>query len=268
MTTSEPSVPFHIESAGYNPEQEEIVRLEGYPCYHWLQTESGEGQITLDGQTVTLPPQHGILFLPNIPHSYKSTQEEWSTYYLTFEGPEVKSILTSLGLYQSAVFEWEEHSSFKNLLEGILTKVMAQDDLTGLDNSMDLYQFMVQLKKYGTVNEQPSIYRLVERMTPLLEWLDHQYDRPEIGVEEMAAIVRMSPRHLNSLFRKAFGYTPYHYLITLRIRKSKELLLNERHRSIKSIAEDIGFRDVSHYIATFRKWEGLTPELFRKLYSN
>lgn len=41
------SNPFSIESIGYQWEQEMIMRADGYPYYHWLQTEEGLGRSPL-----------------------------------------------------------------------------------------------------------------------------------------------------------------------------------------------------------------------------
>lgn len=268
MSNHGDSVPFFMESIGYNPEQEEISRPEGHPCFHWLQTLEGEGEIHCEGHHILLPQQHGLLFFPHTPHSYQAKIKTWSTYYLTFEGAQVNSILSSLGLHHLALLHWEEASPLNKIIEQILQKIITTHDVSGLDNSLDLYSFLISLKKYGETNNHPSIHSLTERMIPLLHWMEQNYMDPNIGVKDMSSYLHLSTRHINSLFKKAFGYTPYHYLVHLRIRKSKEILLNERFLPIQDIAKRIGFRDTSHYIATFRKLEGATPEKFRGLYTH
>ncbi|MFC5985753.1 AraC family transcriptional regulator [Marinicrinis lubricantis] len=267
MNTADPAAPFYIESLGFNPQQESVSREEGYPCFHWLQTLSGEGLLQMQDQQILLPSGSGILLQPGVPHAYRLHGGEWSTYYITFGGPQVSSIITQLGIQHSMIYQWDEQSPFHYLLEELFQLISAKFDLTGLDHSVDLYRFFIQLKKHAHVNKQPSIHSLIERMAPLLQWLDQHYGNPDIGTHEMAASIQISPRHLNSLFQRAFGYTPYHYLLQLRIRKSKEFILADLGQPIKHISEKVGFRDVSHFIATFRKLEGTTPEKFRKLHS-
>ncbi|MNI98072.1 Regulatory protein PchR [compost metagenome] len=82
----------------------------------------------------------------------------------------------------------------------------------------------------------------------------------------MAAILGITPRHLNTLFKQSFGMTAYSYFILLRIRKSKELMTGDRMLTIKETATRVGFRDASHFVATFRRIEHVTPEQFRTLY--
>jgi AraC family transcriptional regulator of arabinose operon len=266
--TPEQPVPFYIESIGYNPIQETVIRNEGYPCYHWLQTISGEGEISFNGQSVSLPAHQGILLLPHVPHRYHIKDDSWATCYLTFDGPQVKQMMTTLGLYFSSIYVWSAISEFDILLETLLHKITHQHDATGLDHSIDLYRFMVLLKKHGGFDKSPSLHILAERMSPLLRLLEQEYSNPNLETAQMADLLNISVRHLNSLFQKTFGYTPYQYLITLRIQKAKELLLNNRALTVQHISNQVGFRDPSHFIATFRKSQKLTPEKFRSLYGS
>jgi AraC-like DNA-binding protein len=106
----------------------------------------------------------------------------------------------------------------------------------------------------------------MERLNPLLAWLDSHYSDPAVGLTEMADQLNVSPRYLNMLFRKAFGMTAYTYLIQLRLSKAKELISGKERKPIMQIAQEVGYRDASHFISVFRKAEGMTPEQFRKLH--
>ncbi|MNP77437.1 Melibiose operon regulatory protein [compost metagenome] len=60
--------------------------------------------------------------------------------------------------------------------------------------------------------------------------------------------------------------TAYSYFILLRIRKAKEIMTGDTALTIRETAVRVGFRDASHFVATFRRIEGVTPEQFRNLY--
>lgn len=262
----DPSVPLFLESVGFNPEQEPISRSEGFPYYHWLQTAVGEGKVTFGERTVVLPPNYGVLFLPHVPHRYEAITAPWETYYITFGGPLAVFVLESLGLHDNIVFHWPSESEQTSLVQQMLTQILSQRDVTGLDYSVAIYRFLVSLKKHGKIDRHPSIHHLVERLTPLLQWLESDYTNPDLGTDEMAAIMGVSPRHLNSLFKQALGVTPYRYLIYLRIRKAKEWMVREKSLPVKEIASRVGFRDTSHFIATFRMAEGTSPQKYRERY--
>ena len=68
--------------------------------------------------------------------------------------------------------------------------------------------------------------------------------------------------HFHRMFKKYLGTTPNEYLITIRINKAKELL-RATNLQINQIAPRVGIENVSHFINTFKKSEGMTPLEFR-----
>jgi AraC-like DNA-binding protein len=264
--SSEQPLPIYIESIGYNPRQEKIIREDGYPHFHWLQTISGDGLVSFDGKNISSAPNSGMMLLPGVPHRYEQAgSETWQTMYITFNGPVITEFLTSLGLFQSGYYEWENDTPVSTLLGEMLDRVGSENDVFGIHASVDMYRFLITLRKYGQLHKKAAISRNLEKLRPLTVWLEEQIANPNIGLEDMASVLSVSVRQLNSLFGQTFGQPPYTYFLHLRIRKAKEMLLNRPDLSIKQIALHVGFRDTSHFIATFRKSVGLPPRQFRRL---
>ncbi|NQX60812.1 helix-turn-helix domain-containing protein [Paenibacillus qinlingensis] len=263
-STAQP-YPLYIDSIGHHEDQEKLNRKDGLPHYHWLQTFSGEGEYEMGNRKVLLSKGSGVLMLPGEPHAYYAVTETWCTQYVTFGGNSVHTILSTLDMLESAVFRWDEEGPLNLALTTILNKLQTQADYSGYDASADLYHFLIQIKKHAQINNRTSITNQMLHLQPLTDWLEDHYPNPDTGIEQMAAVLAITPRHLNTLCQHAFGLSPYAYLIMMRLRKSKELLLTDRHRAIKEIAVRVGFRDTSHFIASFRKQIGLTPERFRAL---
>ncbi|WP_052339556.1 AraC family transcriptional regulator [Gorillibacterium massiliense] len=258
--------PLFIETIGYNPEQEPVVREDaGYPYYHWIQTNEGVGELRLGDHVYLLPPSTGALLSPGDPHRYEATGAVWSTVYITFGGALVEEILRLIGLGgTSAFYRWNKDSPLQELVEGILHNVEENSRFSALDGSMEVYRFVTELKKHGQPNNRLSPSRIMEGLEPLLQWLEEHFADPSIGVNDMAQRIGVTPRHMNTLFREAFGLSPYAYLVLLRIRKAKGLLLNRPELTVKTVSDRVGFRDTSHFVASFRKHAGITPETFRK----
>lgn len=79
--------PFQFDSVGNHWMQESLHRPQGYPQYHYLQTEQGCGILTIDGNELLLPEGHGILITPHVPHAYRTAdQGAWMTCFATFGG--------------------------------------------------------------------------------------------------------------------------------------------------------------------------------------
>lgn len=260
-------LPITLDSMGYNPDQERVSRPQGFHTYHWLQTAHGEGILRLDGKELRLTEDTGILLTPGTPHSYEATSSEaWRTYYLTFGGTSAAHILESLGMNASLFYRWESEAPLRHMLDGMLDRHDASSDMFSLGESSDAYRFLLTLHKYGQLHNNAAISRNVDKLQPLLRWMDSHYSDPGIGLQDLAARLGVSGRHLNSLFLQTFGLSPYAYFVRLRIRKSKELLVANPRLTVKAVSQLAGFRDTSHFVATFRKQSALTPEQFRKLH--
>lgn len=259
-------LPILVETIGYNPKQEKFDRPDGYPFFHWLQTYSGEGAVHWEDQTLSLRPDSGILFFPGVPHRYEATAREWSTLYLTFGGPAAGAVLGSLGIGTSSYYEWETESPLSRMLLELLDAQEAEEDPFGFSGSAGAYRFLLILSKYGQLHNNAAITRNLAKLQPLLLWMDGHYGEPDVGLDDLAERLGVSGRYLNSLFMQTFGLSPYAYFLRLRIRKGKELLLGDRTATVKSVAGRVGFRDASHFVATFRRQSGITPEQFRRLH--
>lgn len=259
-------LPLAVDSIGYNPEQERVVRREGYPTYHWIQTLEGSGALSFEERTYLLTPGSGVLLLPGVPHEYEAENGRWSTYYITFAGASAEAILKSLGVHLSAFYQWERESPLEGLLESMLRSRETAPDMFGLDSSTEVYRFLLTLSKYGRLQNNTAVSRNLLKLRPLLEWMEANYGDPSIGLEDLASQLGVSGRYLNALFLQTFNLSPYAYFVRLRIRKAKELLVRYPDQTVKAISALAGFRDASHFVATFRRQSGTTPEQFRRLH--
>ncbi|AEI45411.1 helix-turn-helix domain-containing protein [Paenibacillus mucilaginosus] len=265
----ETPLPLYLESVGLNPEQERISRPQGYPVYHWLLTVRGEGVITFAGRQERLPVQTAVLLPPHLPHVYEGTAGDWATAYVTFDGAQAEGILASLGLPCPSVWTWntaEGENSMKAETQRLLAAAERQHPGSLLELSCEVYRFLAALKQFGMPDRLPSLSDALRVLEPVTRWLEAHYGDPGIGMPEIASVLGHSPRHLTTLFRRAYGTTPYAYLLSLRIRKAKELLGGGASPPIHVIAGRVGFRDASHFIATFRRLTGMTPEQYRSLH--
>ncbi|GIO35902.1 transcriptional regulator [Paenibacillus antibioticophila] len=265
-SSANPHLPLIVESVGCNPDQEKVNRPEGYPCYHWLQTDDGEGRITYAGETIILKPNSGILLPPGMPHAYEAIdRNKWGTYYLTFGGEAAGAILSAYAIHEPARFDWESDSVLSGILASIVDQLQLGEDPFGLEVSSAAYRFLGLLSKYGQASRIP-VTRGIEKLQPLLTWISQNYDNPDIGLDTLAEVLNISGRQLNQLFQSIFAISPYAYLIQHRIHKAKEQLAGQPDLTVIQIAGESGFRDASHFVATFRRHTGMTPQQFRKLH--
>lgn len=260
-------LPLQLETIGMNPDQETLERPNGYPYFHWLQTLEGDGELSTNGQTWKMTERSGILLAPGTPHRYEAKNGRWQTGYITFLGSMSAIFVQSFGWNMVERFQWEAgNDRITAKLESMLAFASSGGDPSGWQSSADLYRFLTLLRTDARTDNRPSMSKRLERIQVLLNWLEHEFANPAIGLAEMASRLGIGERQLNERFRELFGQTAYAYLIQLRIRKAKEWLPSRPDWTVRRIGEAVGFRDASHFVATFRQKEGMTPDTYRKLY--
>ncbi|MFC4302687.1 helix-turn-helix domain-containing protein [Cohnella boryungensis] len=265
--TPSESLPLQLETIGMNPDQELIQRPEGYPCFHWLQTIEGEGELRTLETSFKLGERSGVLLPPRVIHEYAARSPVWKTYYVTFTGTMATQLVSELiGVIPDKI-QWDlHHDELSRQLESMLSLAEVGSDASGWKGSAELYRLLTLLKTNGRRNHLPSLTRRLERIQRLLDWLEREYANPDLGLPAMAAQLDIGQRQLNERFRQLFGQTAYAYLIQLRLRKAKEWLPSRPDWTVRRIGEAVGFRDASHFVATFRQKEGMTPEQYRRLH--
>ena len=100
------------------------------------------------------------------------------------------------------------------------------------------------------------------RIGRALSFMERHYAE-EIGLAEMAAAARMSPRSFQRHFKTAMAMSPLQYLQRHRIANCCRLL-GETDASIQSIAIDCGIPEPAYFSRLFRRMTGATPGTFRR----
>lgn len=86
--------------------------------------------------------------------------------------------------------------------------------------------------------------------------------REPLDVPTLARAAHLSPAHFSREFRRAFGVTPYQYLLTRRLERAATLLRNT-DRSVAEICFLVGLSSVGSFTTSFRHAHGMTPTAYR-----
>ncbi len=90
--------------------------------------------------------------------------------------------------------------------------------------------------------------------------LDHY--REQHTLDSLAERFSINKYYFQKQFKRYTGYTPNDFLLTSRINRAKELLRTGGD-TVSQIAGQVGMDNVSHFIVTFKKREGVTPSVYR-----
>lgn len=232
-----------------------------HSSFFWIQSKSRQGTIQFNDQAITLTGGQGILLYGADNANYRIHSTDCLIQLVTFGGALALSLLSSFQL-APGIYAWDDYSALSGFLQHSWESALMRDDFTDLEGSNLIYTFLILLKKCGGLPRPVVATKRIHKFEQLLCHLQSEYANPEIGIETMAGFMDVSPQHLHVMFKKHTSMSPYAYLLHLRIDKSKELLLSTGY-TVKQIAAFVGFRDVCHYIASFRKSTGLSPEKYR-----
>lgn len=254
--------PFLFDSIGNHWSQSCVLRSKGYPLYHYLQTEKGQGIAKVRGTEYTLNEGEGLLTAPFIPHSYAKRNTEWTTFFATFTGRIDSSILPITGYRPVLFIDRERGAKIRLLVDEIMEKwdTLATDTYT---QSIYCYRMLMNFTDSAcnqAFTNDPLYLRYVE---PTIREIESHYDT-DLTAQELSRMVYVTPQYLSRLFKRFLGYSVYEYLTSCRINRARELLLTHSDLSVQQIAHQVGFSDASHFTAMFKKTTGMTPLEFRK----
>ncbi|QNK40050.1 response regulator [Caproicibacter fermentans] len=90
--------------------------------------------------------------------------------------------------------------------------------------------------------------------------------RSALTLEEVSGTVGFSPTYFSTLFKKETGSNFVDYLSEVRMEEAKRLL-RETNLNVAAVCEQVGYSDQKHFTKSFRKFTGLKPNEYRKLYA-
>jgi AraC-like DNA-binding protein len=92
--------------------------------------------------------------------------------------------------------------------------------------------------------------------------IDREYEQP-LDVEALARGVHMSAGHLSREFRRAYGESPYSYLMTRRIERAMALL-RRGDRSVTEVCFEVGCSSLGTFSTRFTELLGMSPSAYRR----
>lgn len=95
-----------------------------------------------------------------------------------------------------------------------------------------------------------------------MDYIGTHYNDPNISVGAIAEHLGISEGHLSHIFKKETDYTLLNYLTRYRIHKAMELLRDCRLK-VYEAADRVGYRDITHFSATFKKLVGMSPSEYQ-----
>jgi AraC-like DNA-binding protein len=85
----------------------------------------------------------------------------------------------------------------------------------------------------------------------------------EITIEKLSNLCYMSKPSFFRYFKREFGISPVGFILRERMKRAKKLL-NDINIPISEASYSVGVNNLSYFFRLFKRFEGVTPNEFRK----
>lgn len=147
------------------------------------------------------------------------------------------------------------------IIEKIILENSLQKDYSDILISALMQQLFATLFRdeqfiYDTssIKDRAKNYKTIE---PAVIMLRDDY-RKNFSGDSLAHACSLNRDYFCRVFKKAMGKTPIEYQNECRIRMA-DLLLKQGNMTIKEIAQNVGFEDVSYFSRVYKKIKGISP---------
>lgn len=251
-------LPLDISIMGItNPDPDYYIKRDSSRCFILEYIVSGVGYLTVNGESYTLRAGDSYLIHPGDKCEYYSDKNEpYKKYWINFRSYFFADFLAAYDLKEPRVFHGLNlEETFKSLF-ALEDKSDTNDDLhlpAGEILFSAAFKIAMHVKKTKTASSLAAQIRYE---------LQHSIDVP-VTLEMLEEHFYRTKSDIIKQFKKAYGITPYAYLMHLRIQAAKNLLGNSE-KSAKEIAEYLCFSSEYHFSNFFKSKTGISPREYRR----
>lgn len=114
-------------------------------------------------------------------------------------------------------------------------------------------------------HQQASAGNPVNAIVPQVKEFTHEnYMDNTLNVTSIAAHFELNVAYLSRIFKEGTGMNLLEYIHRTRVNAAKELI---PFNAVKDVSDMVGFGDIQSFVRTFKKYEGVTPAEYKKIYS-
>lgn len=229
--------------------------------------ERGRRNLKVRGGCLLTAPGDLLLFNPGEKHACEAHDDQPLDYRCINIEPGVlaKAVQDIFGkdvlpqFEQPVVFRCELTEELRELHTMILRGER------GVRKEEKFYFLLEQLlRDYAEAGERETVSEPRAEVKAVCDYLA-AHAQEQVSLDTLSEVAGLSKYHLLRAFTKETGITPYRYLETIRIDQAKALL--KQGVSPAEAALSVGFSDQSHFSNAFKRFIGLTPGQYRRVFA-
>lgn len=246
--------------------------------YCIMSIHTGQFEWNLNGKKVKIKPHDLVIVSPGVDMEKEFDNVEFGAFYkLSLDAEFYRNELDQLAQYSflkecerneilnhynsSKIIILKNHThSFKLFTK--LTEEFIDREMGYSSRIKSLIDEILICGYRDSVNEKTKAFdssKEFQELNALLKAnLSHQWT-----VKEMAEFSGMGVTKFTEKLKKESGYSPFDYLIFLRVNEAANLI-KYTDQTLTEIALETGFYSSQHFSSTFKKYTGYSPREFRK----
>ncbi len=208
---------------------------------------SSSGTAVLNGKKI--PHKRGLtLFIT--PNTKRYSVGNFSCFYIHFMPDE---------RFLEIIKDFETFESFQNFyLSEQFLKIIDLYNSNDINSRLDLEAEVISLIKTVLFKKDLSKDESIENA---VRFIENNFEK-NIDLIDIAKEINLSPTYFHKKFKEFYGITPREYLLKIRLKNAKKLLLTS-DMTFFEISENCGFSSQAYFNFQFKKETNMTPSEFR-----
>lgn len=224
---------------------------------HFLIVFVNEGNAILEltDKDITIKKDNIFVMFPGERIYYRAVSD-WSIQWIGVEG-QAEKLFDKIGVTkENPVFTPKNPKEISRILSEIYETQCEESMVAKYKVQSLVYEFFSEL---AITENSKKIYDPIDRA---IRTIEYNYNN-KITVQGLADSFYLDEAYFSRLFKQKTGLSPKQYLLNVRLKRAKELLLNTEY-PINEISATVGFSDPLYFSKLFLKKAGLSPSLYRQ----
>ena len=235
------------------------------PGVPWMVLEfvhGGTGRLELAGQEHALAAGSCFLYGPGVAHRIESDPTHpLRKYFVGFTGMEAAEFLCEHGLGPGTVARCLKGDPIRWAFESLIERGVRKSRLAVPLAELLTRQLLLMCRDDAVDPAAPNSATYATYLRTR-SWIEGHYLECST-LSHAAAGLEINASYLCRIFARYHDESPYAFLTRLRMDHASRLLL-EPGTSVKSVALDLGYRDVAHFSRVFKAVHHVPPSRIRQ----
>lgn len=259
---------FRIKSKAYNNYTMNACHFhDAYEIYY---LNKGSRQYYINNQTYSIEAGSLVMIPPYILHKTMDTGLAHERLLLSFR-PDFLPMTDSTALIQKTfskrhvlALDATMRNHIETIFNAMIDEASQQDAFFTTRLQLLLTTLLIDVARYIEANESAPKNKnsVKQRIYQVIDYLKTHY-KTKISLQQLSDTFFISPYYLSRSFKKTTGVTINKYIQQLRIIEGQRLL-KETTRPISSIADELGYANISAFDKQFKSYTGQSPKEYRQ----